>query len=384
MHLTEGEIRAYQDQALDAGAHRRAAAHLADCAHCRQAAQASQERTRQVQEQLASLEIRQVNAPAPADLKIARRRLAAHLEATDKRNNTMWNKITSRRARPAWAALALVAILAIALSFPSVRVAAGSFLGLFRIEQIRVVQTDPEALSEKLQSSSQLEALMSDSMQFEPEGEALDAADAAQASALAGFAVRMPADMEKSKLIVQPGGSATMTVDLELVRGVLKDLERTDIELPDALDGAQIEITVPSGVSAAFGECEFLKNETDPDAVQIASVTRDCTLMLQMPSPTISAPPGLNLEQIGEAYLQVLGMDPEEAASFARNVDWTTTFVIPIPRYGVEYQEIAVDGVTGVLIENYDAMLLWVKDGVIYSINGANKNRVLNLADQLP
>jgi hypothetical protein len=77
-------------------------------------------------------------------------------------------------------------------------------------------------------------------------------------------------------------------------------------------------------------------------------------------------------------------MDPEEAASFARNVDWTTTFVIPIPRYGVEYQEIAVDGVTGVLIENYDAMLLWVKDGVIYSINGANKNRVLNLADQLP
>ena len=57
---------------------------------------------------------------------------------------------------------------------------------------------------------------------------------------------------------------------------------------------------------------------------------------------------------MGEIYLQVLGMTPEEAASYASSVDWTSTFVIPVPRYRAEYQEVQVDGVTGTLIRHRD------------------------------
>jgi hypothetical protein len=49
----------------------------------------------------------------------------------------------------------------------------------------------------------------------------------------------------------------------------------------------------------------------------------ECDTDANQPAPP-SVPPGLNLGQISEAYLQILGMSPEEAASFAANVDWTT------------------------------------------------------------
>ena len=227
---------------------------------------------------------------------------------------------------------------------------------------------------------------MSDAVQFEPAGEIQEVDSAALASQLAGFPVRLTEGLETTpKFTVQPGGTATMTVDLELVRAVLKDLERPDIELPDELDGAQVVVTVPAGVGASYGNCPILEEGIELDAPQGKPVKWDCTVLLQMPSPTISAPPGLDIEQIGEAYLQLLGMSPEEAASFASNVDWTTTFVIPIPRYGVEYSEVTVDGVTGLLVENYEgASLLWVKDGVIYSLSGVdNAEKALELANQL-
>ena len=76
----------------------------------------------------------------------------------------------------------------------------------------------------------------------------------------------------------------------------------------------------------------------------------DCTTLTQMPSPSISAPPGLDIPKISGAFLQVLGMSPEEAAQIAQTVDWTTTLVIPIPRYGTSYQEVVVDGLEGTLI----------------------------------
>ena len=121
-------------------------------------------------------------------------------------------------------------------------------------------------------------------------------------------------------------------VDLELVRGVLKDLEREDISLPDELDGAVVQMQVPSGVDASYGECEYKPNtsQIDPDKQPPVSWDyRSCITLMQIPSPEISAPPDLNLSQIGEAYLQLFGMSAEEAAAFASSVNWTTTFVVP-------------------------------------------------------
>jgi hypothetical protein len=107
-----------------------------------------------------------------------------------------------------------------------------------------------------------------------------------------------------------------------------------------------------------------------------------------MIGPTISAPPDLDVAQIGESFLEIIGMSPQEAALFSQTVDWTTTLIIPIPRYSTTYQEVTVDGVTGTLILQKDYvpkyMLLWVKDGIVYSLSGpGDRSIALSIAATL-
>ena len=55
----------------------------------------------------------------------------------------MIKKLFSSVNRPVWVGVGLVAILAIAMAFAPARAIANSFLGLFRVEQVTIVQVDP-------------------------------------------------------------------------------------------------------------------------------------------------------------------------------------------------------------------------------------------------
>jgi hypothetical protein len=168
-------------------------------------------------------------------------------------------------------------------------------------------------------------------------------------------------------------------VDLAKVQALLEELSISDLELPAALDGAEVSMDLPVAVAAAYGSCEI-----SPEMVREAGMDPDgptpelseCVTLTQFPSPEINAPPGLDLARIGESFLQVLGMTPQEAAQFSQNVDWTTTLVVPIPRYGTEYQEVLVDGEAGTLIMQSERsefphyLLIWIKDGIVYALTG--------------
>ena len=377
MHLTDGELRAYQDHELSGPVRERVKDHLAGCVRCREQAEMLRLRSIQVDRRLTA--IAPLPSQAPRPLGAARARLEARI--SEKENTSMLNKIFSRPYRKAWAAAGVVALLALALAFPPVQAIANSFLGLFRVQQVNFVQVNPGNLPDQLGSSSQFESLMSKDVHFEKSGETMQVANAGEATSLANFKVRLPAGMEAApSLKVQPSSKATLTVDMQQVRAVLDEIGRSDIQLPDGLDGATVSVEIPTGVIAQYGQCRF-----DPQAARQAGQDPDnpkplrlpnCTTFMQMPSPSISAPPGLDIAKIGEAYLEVMGMTKEQAASFAQNVDWTTTLVVPIPRYSAEYQDVTVDGVTGTLIEHTtegvarDYLLLWVKDGIIYALTG--------------
>jgi hypothetical protein len=116
----------------------------------------------------------------------------------------------------------------------------------------------------------------------------------------------------------------------------------------------------------------------------------DCTTLVQMQSPEITAPPGLDVAGLGEAFLVVMGMPEEDAEHFSQQIDWTTTLVLPIPRYGTEYRDVSVDGVNGTLIQQSmeehapEYLLLWVREGVLYALTGAgNISTALNIANSL-
>jgi hypothetical protein len=371
---------------LEAGAQQRVDAHLAECPKCQAAAQATLTQTRQVGERLASLE---ASTSKPISTPAARLRLEARLQQ-EKEPNPMWSKLTSRISRPAWVGLALVAVLAISLAFPPVQAIANSFLKLFRVEQVQVVPVDAERLAGEMRQSTRLEGLFSESVNVEEGGEPQEVSSAEEAAALAGMAVRLPTALaEEPKILVQPGGKVTFNVDLELMQAVMQEMGRGDIQLPASLDGAVVKLEVPAGVTAFYGECQIDHSQMqDPDGPQRVDIP-DCTSLIQLPSPSIDAPPDLNVTQMGEIYLQVLGMTPEEAARFSSTVDWTSTFVIPVPRYNSDYQEVQVDGVTGTLIESFQYgeqsyLLIWVKDGIVYALGGPGEaDQALQIAASL-
>lgn len=375
MHLNEGDLRAYQDQELNAEEQARVRTHLENCARCEQRAVAMQAQAGRVTGLLGNLE------PGSAQSSItpsqARARLDSRLEDKEKEQISMWNKLTTRVPRQAWVALAVVAVLAISLAFAPVRAIASSFLGLFRVEQIQVIQIDPQELSDQLNSSSQVANLMGENVQVEAYGEPQEVGDTTEASALAGFKVRLPTNIEGEPILtVQPGGSATFNVEMELVDAVLDEMGRSDIKLPPELDGESVTINVPTVIVAEYGECRQEISDNPEGAVTPPPrQVGNCTTLTQMHSPTISAPPELNIHEIGQAYLQLLGMDEDEALQLASTVDWTTTLIVPIPRYDTEYLEVDVGDVKGTLVyrEGYYPfyILLWIEDGIVYALRGS-------------
>jgi hypothetical protein len=156
-----------------------------------------------------------------------------------------------------------------------------------------------------------------------------------------------------------------------------------------------VTLEIPRQVTASFGVCKSgdapVVEGQDPDMPPAKPWMQDaCITFTQLPSPSVSAPDGLDIAQLGQAYLQLLGLSEEDAARYASTVDWTTTFVLPVPYNDMTYQDVVVDGVNGTLIQQaYDPaygsyILLWVNDGIIYSLNGyGSPDKGLQIANGL-
>jgi len=394
MHLSDGEIRAYQDQELRPDLYPQVKAHLASCASCQSKADRLGETSQQVSQRLSLLQIDPDRLPTTSAAGF--QRLQAALGEKQQEKLSMNTKLASKRYRLLWAGAALIVLLAVALSFPQVRAAANSFLGLFRVQKIAVVQFDPQMLAQGEAAQAQIESVLSEDVMFEEIGEYQTVTSAAEASGLAGFNVRLPEAIQVAPdLSIQPGGRASFAVDLPRLQAVLDAIGKSDIQLPKELQGQMVSIELPLAVMAYLGECTApakpLPEGYDPDQPQPDKAWQGtCGSLTQLPSPTISAPPGLDVAQIGQAYLQLLGMSASDAAQLASTVDWTTTFVIPIPRYGTQYREVAVDGVQGTLIQQdmgpeYSSyLLLWVKDGIVYALSGTgNVEKAVKIANSL-
>ncbi|MFN2121517.1 MAG: DUF4367 domain-containing protein, partial [Anaerolineales bacterium] len=109
------------------------------------------------------------------------------------------------------------------------------------------------------------------------------------------------------------------------------------------------------------------------------------------PSPTVDAPPSVDVAQLAQIGLEFTGMTAEQAAAFTQTVDWTSTLVVPIPKNAATYKQVNVDGVSGYLIQrpSNDApqfVVLWIKDGILYSIGGLGTDsaQAIDMANSLP
>ncbi len=385
-HLTDGELRASLDGELEEDLQH----HLGACAEC----QARQSQLKKVQ--LRAADHLAFFAPGSEPIPTVQSAWSRFREQYLKQKETSMLKKWFSFPAVRIAAVTVLA-LAVLMAFPTTRALAGELLNLFRVQQVTVLPIDSTALESLTGNEalgSRLSELISDSTVITDEpGEPFAVASAEEASASAGFIVRLPVDRTASNIYVTDSAAFTLTVNRDKAQTLIEEAGRSDLVLPEAIDGAEVSVSIPATVSAAFGVCpvpEMEKSEMDTVNGPRESYP-DCIVFTQMPGPIVDAPEGVDVAQLAQIGLEFIGMSGEEAAAFTSTVDWTSTLVVPIPRNAATYEDVSVDGVTGKLIQRISGympeyVLLWVKDGIVYAISGLgdDASRAFEIVNALP
>ena len=363
MHLKDDMLRAYLDREISAGQSAQAQEHLARCPECTRRMERLRARARRVSAQLDFLSPGPRELPRPA--QTAYHRFQIHPK---EQSFPMFRMLKNRSL---WAAVSVVVVLAVLFSLTPVQTWASSLLGLFRVEKVTVIPFDPTQLEQthsKLSDQKKgMDTLFENNLQMDEQGEIARVETEELAIEQAGFTPRLPQMPDQTPaLYVKPGLQATFTIDQPRMQAMLDALEM-DVALPASVDGKDIKLDVQNAVVAAYGDCP----EQDPSE----GALENCTVLIQLPSPTVETPEGIDVPRLGEAMLQILGLSEEEAKSLSASIDWTSTLILPIPQgEDISYEDVAVDGVSGTLLEsteNSSYTLVWVKDGQLYMLAGS-------------
>jgi anti-sigma factor RsiW len=390
--ISDEILRARIDGEVEEAELKEVEAHLGACARCQERAATLAAHAEQVGRALATL------TPAhggPADARLALAQFRAEHGAAPAPSRWGLSRLWAKPLRPVWAALAGLGLIVACLSFAPMRSWAQKILAMLRVQKIAAVSVDLQSLPgaraagvpEKL-----IGQFISDNVVVTlTPGEPVTAADGAQASQVAGFQVRLLASRSDAPRIKVQGAQAfQMTLNRDRLQGILDELGRSDLQLPASIDGALVAVHIPKVVMALYGQCPD-HSSREQGAPPKYSDLMGCVILAQVPSPTVSVPPDLNIQQLAEVGLQAAGMSAQNAQAFCQTVDWTSTLVLPVPSDAGSYQTVSADGVQATLVTVRGSgrrppgyVLLWVKNGIIYSLTGfGSPDQAVPLADSL-
>jgi hypothetical protein len=364
---SDGTLRTFVDGEVAGGEMDAAGQHVASCEACRLRLQSLRESARRIEAKLNTTEP-DIQAIDPA-LAYSRYR-----ETQEGRTSSAGrlNWFIPQWIRPVIGGVAVALALVLVLSFSSSRTWAQKILEMLRVQKIAVVPVDLSAVSAQGGNGHEesISQFLSDNVvvTMKP-GTPVAASGIAEAGQMAGFNVRgLDSLGAPVKVGVSGEGAFQITLNRDRIEAVLDQVGRSDVQIPDSVDGALVAVHVPKMVQMSYGQCD--------SKTAGAATSQSCIHFTQVPTPTISVPSGLNLSVLAEAGLQVTGMSATEAHSFAQTVDWSSTLVIPVPMGKSSYRSVTVDGVNGTLIETPHGNslerfeLIWLKNGIVYSIDG--------------
>jgi hypothetical protein len=127
-------------------------------------------------------------------------------------------------------------------------------------------------------------------------------------------------------------GKFRLHLDVLKLQSIAQTLGVEDVAIPAGWDGATVEVAGSPVVA--------LRYHRDDDDF----------MLLQSKSPVVDLPEGVALEALGTFGLRLAGMSAEEAGMFARQIDWRSTLLVPIPAEGGTFREVDVNGVKGLLV----------------------------------
>jgi len=403
--IQDGIFRAHLDGELAGAELEEVSQHLKSCAECRaRLEKLSAERTR-MQNLLANLApvAELVVNPATAYAQFRDR-----FGTSDERKPSWITHVFAPRWRPAWGFAAVGMLVMILVSFNPVRTWAQRILAMLRVQKIQVVTIDPTTLMSSSDPDSRpyklINQFIADNLvvTIDP-GKPKVFSNVKNAAQVAGYPIRTISSLGAPHTVEVNGETAfQMTVNRDRVATLLDEIGRSDIHIPESVNGALIAVHIPKTVISTYGDCpgqhRYVSSNPQSQAEVLAERKMErmanikdtnCTYLIQAPSPTVSVPPDLSMSDIAEAALELAGMSPAEARSFCQTVDWSSTLVVPIPRNSSSYETVTVDGVEGTLITETLSLgnrysLMWIKNGVIHSLAGhGNSSDALSLAAAL-
>lgn len=286
------------------------------------------------------------------------------------------------RYTPALIAAALIVAAVLVMSLPPTRALAQDFLNLFRVKRFATISIDPQRIQELEGLQLDAEKLLSrnNARVVEPK-KPVEVASVQEASERAGFSVAVPATVPNGaalQVLVEDAGLAEFTANTRELDELLKLVGVTDVQLPPQLDGAQIKVSKPAAVMLQYTSHEGKFS------------------VIQSPSPQVELPAGVELRQLGEIALRVLGLSPDQARDFAAKMDWNTTLLIPIPADAAQVRQVHVNGADALMLisngsgqnprggRSGDTLILWAKDGMVYGLSGnSNSADLLEIANSV-
>jgi len=363
MEINENTLQTYLDGELSPEEHSKVTAALDGSAELREQLATLKRRHDRVSNHLSAIVPREQADTARA----WQRWQAEYIPQTEKpilinRIGDMMQPSFFRKYQPALSTVAIIAVLALLFSFAPVRAAAGNFLQIFRVQQVKVVPVDM-AQVESLTENGNLSALME---QFDTnvavvsgDTEPHEVANVAAANSAVPYKVRVPNSGESpSTVLVYPQTVVNVQLDRDLVAAVFEAADIA-VDLPDSLGDTPLVITKPDTVimdwSGNGSSLEFM----------------------QMPVPQIEYPDDLDLNALGVAGLQLLGMSKAEAEALGATIDFANTLVLPFPTDAdMSYREVSINGGQGIVVSNDGASgknesgLMWQADGMSYFMSG--------------
>jgi hypothetical protein len=288
---------------------------------------------------------------------------------------------SSRRAfpvRPLAIAGAIVVVLGVLFSMPGVRAYADSFLAMFRVVNFVAVPVSSHNAIALTSQQLDLPRLLSEQMQVLQEpGPPLTVVSPAAASGSVGFTVAepsyLPAGMVLSQTAISGPGAVRATIDAARLNDVLNALSISDLEIPAELNGQTVYLNTSPVVRLDYGY---------PDKAPPVS-------LLQSRPPQVQMPKSLDLPRLGEIALRILGMPADDAARLAQTIDWTSTFLVPVPPDAVSFQRIDIGGHAGIEIESpapqRTVLLLWSTDDRVFALkgDGVQRDQLQQMADSI-
>ncbi len=384
--IPEGTLRAYRDGELDAKERLEAEKHLEKCADCRRHFDELGSIADRVHHHLLVLDA--LADGLPVDSRVALARFKVQHEDNREETSMIW-RLFAKRWRPVWGAGIAIAFVAMCLTFPPVRSLAQKFLETLRVEKVQPLSLDTSIFEGNRTLQQMIEQMVSDKVVVTINEKEQHVSTVEAASQLAGFNVQLLGGRTDAPQLTVVGQHAfNMTVERARLQDIFNQAGRPDLVLPPSVDGAMVAVQIPRAVAVRYGNCPDREKGSENQQPEPAQF-KNCVVLLEGPSPIVSVPSDLNIEQLAEIGLQLAGMSPSQAKEFCQTINWKTTLVLPLPRHVQSYNVVDVNGVQGTLINHSGRQgpryaLIWVKNGMVYSLMGfGDSSEAVALANSL-